>query len=171
VQWSLAVATVLLVAGFYLVGYRPQDRRQKELTAMLAERQRDLKASKTQTRILPQVATEVDRLRARLERSKKSIPKQQDLAPFIREVTQLGQQASLRKPLIEPKPAVRGPRVSELPISLTFDGDFVNVYSFLRNVEEMPRLTRIRQMKITGKDKTGQVRGQVLLNIYFQPEE
>ena len=165
------MVTVLLVAGFYLFGYRSQDRRQKELTALLAERERDLKASKTQTRILPEVATEVDRLRARLERSKKSIPKQQDLAPFIREVTQLGQQASLRKPLIEPKPAARGARVSELPISLTFDGDFVNVYSFLRNLEEMPRLTRIRQMKITSKDKTGQVRGQVLLNIYFQPEE
>ena len=57
------------------------------------------------------------------------------------------------------------------PIKLTFEGDFISIYSFLRNTEEMPRLTRVRDMKLSSRDKTGQVKFELTMNIYFSPDE
>ena len=139
-QRCLGVLTIALVTAFYFLGYRPNQRRERELSLQIAERQQQLREGKSQTRILPDIASEVGRLRARLDRSKKSIPKSQELPQFIRDVTTLSQQASLRKFGYKPGVATRGELVSEMPIMLNFEGDFVNVYSFLRNAEEMPRL-------------------------------
>lgn len=171
VQWCLAGVTLLMATAFYAFGYRVQKQRQAALAVQIQEKQRELREGKSHTSALPEVATEVERLRARLERSKKSVPRQQDLPQFIRDVSQLGQQASLRKPFFKPGTPVRGELVCELPISLNFEGDFVNVYSFLRNLEEMPRLTRVREIKLNARDRTGQVKVQLSMNIYFAPDE
>lgn len=170
-QWSLAAVTLLLIAVFYFLSYRPQHQRQRELSLLIERQKRELREGKSHTSALPEVASEVERLRARLERSKKSIPKQQDLPQFIRDVSQLSQQASLKKPAFKPGTPARLDLVSELPIHMTFEGDFVNVYSFLRNLEEMPRLTRVRDMKLTSRDRNGQIKVQMSMNIYFSPDE
>jgi type IV pilus assembly protein PilO len=170
-QWSLAAIALALAGVFYFLHYRPQNQRQQSLASQIALKQRELQEGRTHTSVLPEVATEVERLRARVERSKKSIPRQQDLPQFIRDVSQLGQQASLRKPAFKPGTPARADLVSELPIQMTFEGDFVNVYSFLRNLEEMPRLTRVRDMKLVGKDRAGQVKVTISMNIYFSPDQ
>ena len=163
---------LVIVTCFYLLGYRPITARQRQMTEKINQSQRDLMASRLQTRILPDVAGEVAMLKAKLERSKKSIPVDQELPQFIRDVTQLSQQATLRKPSIKPGMPTRGEMVCELPIQLNFDGDFVNAFSFLRNVEEMPRLTRVRGMTIKSRDRerNGQVQVQLSMNIYSLAE-
>lgn len=172
VQWTLASCMFVMVGSFYLLGYRPTIARQKMLAAQIVEKQRELMAARLQTRILPDVASEVEQLKAKLERSKKSIPRQQELPQFIRHVTQLSQQAALRRFGYKPGVPNRGELVSELPIQFGFDGDFVNVFSFLRNTEEMPRLTRVRGMTIKSRDRDrgGQVQVQLSMNIYFSAE-
>ncbi len=169
-QWTMTVATLALAAAFYLLGYRPLTHRLHALHAQIDECERDLMESRLQTKILPDVAGEVEKLRARLERSHKSIPPQQELPQFIRDVTQLSQQAALRPFSYKPGVPARGELVNELPITLNFAGDFVNVYTFLRNTEEMPRLARVRGISIRAKDKTGQVNVQLSMNIYFAAE-
>ena len=66
----------------------------------------------------------------------------------------------------------RAEQVRELPIKLQFEGDFTSVYAFLRNVEEMPRMTRVRGMQIKSRDRdaSGQVQVQLAMNIYFAAE-
>jgi Tfp pilus assembly protein PilO len=166
-QWTLGVFMTALVLCFYFLAYRPILSRQVELNACIQERTRELDASRQQTRILPDVASEVERLRARLERSRKRIPAQLELPQFIKDVTQLSQQSRLAKFSFKPGAAARGGVVSELPIQLNFEGDFVNVFSFLRNSEEMPRLTRVRGVNIKSRDKSGQVQVTLTMNIYF----
>jgi Tfp pilus assembly protein PilO len=168
-QWALAAAIVLLLSGFYLLAYRPQTQRLRELRAQVAENQRDLSSNQDQTKILPRVQSEVEVLRARLARYK-ALPKQQELPQFIKDVAQLGQQASLKRFDLKPGVPVRDERFNELPLQLTFDGDFVNVYSFLRHTEELQRLTRVRAMSVRSKDRSGLVKVQLTMNIYFAGE-
>ncbi len=171
-QWGLAGFTLVLVTTFYLLGYRPRTTRLRELDARVRSQQRDLTSARLQTRILPDVATEVEQLKAKLERSKKSIPRQQELPQFIRDVTQLSQQATLKKFGYKPGIPSRGEVVCELPIQFAFEGDFLNVFAFLRNTEEMPRLTRVRGMTIKSRDRdrNGQVQVELSMNIYFSAE-
>jgi Tfp pilus assembly protein PilO len=169
-QWAIAIVLLLIVAAFYFLGYRPMSARLNLLTEQILQRQRDLMAGRMETKVLPDVAGEVKRLRERLERSHKSIPAQQELPEFIRSVTQLSQQSSLKKFSYKPGVPTRGELVSELPIQLNFDGDFVNVFAFLRNTEEMPRLTRVRGMTVKCRDKSGQVQVQLSMSIYCSAE-
>ena len=51
---------------------------------------------------------------------------------------------------------------------MTFEGDFLNVFGFLRELEGMQRLTRVKTLSVRCKDpKTGQVDVSMAMNIYF----
>lgn len=171
-QWALAGVMLLLVGAFYVLGYRPMTARAQSLDMQIARSQEDLAIAKAQTKVLPEVALKVERLRATLERSKKSIPQQPELPQFIRDVTMLSQQSTLRNFSYKPGAASRVELVNELPIQLNFEGDFVNVFSFLRNTEEMPRLSRVRGVTIKqrDRDRNGQVQVTLSMNIYFGAE-
>ena len=168
-QWVLGGTIVALAVGFYALGFRPLTHRLATLRFQIQQRQRDVVAGRNETKVLPDIAGEVQRLEARLDRSHKSIPAQQELPQFIKDITQLSQQANLKKFKYEPGVPTRGAQVRELPIKLQFEGDFTNVYAFLRNLEEMPRMTRVRGMQIRAKDrdKSGVVQVHLSMNIYF----
>jgi len=113
------------------------------------------------------VKLEVERLRAEL-RKYKTLPRQQELAQFIKDVAQLGSQSSLKRFFLNPGTPVRGEQFSEQPMQLTFEGDFVNVYSFLRHTEELERLTRLRGLSIRSRDRMGTVKVQLAMSIYVE---
>src|SRR5690349_16795741 len=128
VQWTLAAAAVLLAGGFYALGYRPITARLHELRTQIDQHQHDLASGQTQTSILPNVTSQVNLLRLKLDKFK-ALPRQQELPQFIRDIAQLGQQATLRKFDLKPGVPSRDDRFNELPIQLTFEGDFVSVFS------------------------------------------
>ncbi|HLL88418.1 MAG TPA: type 4a pilus biogenesis protein PilO, partial [Tepidisphaeraceae bacterium] len=170
-QWILGGALAAFVVGFALFGYRPAAQRLATLAMEIESKERSLAADEVNARKLPVVALEVEKLRARLERFDKKLPNQQELGPFIGDITQASQAATLRRLTVQPGVAKRGELFSELPISLNFEGDFLSVFSFLQQTEGMQRLTRIRSLAVRSKDtKLGTVDVQVSMNIYFSEE-
>src|SRR5690349_7711463 len=165
-QWALGAALLALAGGFYFLAYAPRTHRLADLRGQIAQHQRNLAENKDQTKILPRVAADVEVLHARLERFK-SVPKQQELPQFLRDVAQFGQQTGLRRFDLKPGVPTRDDRFNQLPLQLTFDGDFVNVYSFLRHTEDLRRLARVRAMNVRAKDRDGQVKVTLTMNIYF----
>jgi Tfp pilus assembly protein PilO len=168
-RWALAAAVVLLLAAFWFFGYRPQTAQLATLRRLIGNEERELAAGKTQTSILPTVAADVKNLQTRLQRAK-SMPRQQELPAFIRDIWQLADQAALRKFYLTPGVPAREERFNQLPVKLTFEGDFVSVYSFLKRSEEFQRLIRVRGLNVKSKDKQGQVGVQLTMNIYFASE-
>ena len=167
-QWGLGIGLVVILAAFYFVGYRPQHAKLKERKAQIQQKQQEMDAANTRVANLPAVAIEVEKLRTKLERFNKKLPKQQDLGQFIRDITTLSQQSSLKKLTVQPGAPKRTPLYCELPVLLNFEGDFLNVFSFLRQTEDMQRLTRVNSLTVETKDaKHGQVEVQVSMNIYF----
>jgi Tfp pilus assembly protein PilO len=171
VQRALACGVAALAVGFAVFGYRPASERQASLAMEIESKRRTLEADEVNARKLPVVALEVEKLKARLERFDKKLPNQQELGPFIGDITQASQQAALRRLTVQPGVARRGDLFSELPISLNFEGDFLSVFSFLQQTEAMQRLTRVRSLTLKTKDtKLGTVDVQVSMNIYFTEE-
>lgn len=168
-QWALHAAMVLMVGGFYFFGYRPQTQHMADLRMQISTSQGDLGSGQSQTRQLPSVAAEVEQLKASL-RKFKTVPKQQELAQFIRDISQLAQQSSLKKIDIREDPMIRGEKLNQKAINISFEGDFVSVFSFLRHTEDMQRLTRVPTLTIKGLGREGQVKVTMTINIYFQAE-
>lgn len=166
-QWLLAAALLLSGAGFYLFGYRPMSNQLRDLRMQSDAKQRQLGMDQSRANTLPAVKLEVDALQLRLERFDKKLPRNLDLGQFIKDLTQISQQASLRKLLVQPGGSRRADLYSERPILLSFEGDFLSAYSFLRETETMQRLTRVRNLSIKSRDvKLGQVEVQMALSIY-----
>jgi Tfp pilus assembly protein PilO len=167
-QWTLAIAMIAMLLGFYFAWYRPEHTLLRERRAAIESKRVELEANGTRASNLHMVKLEVDNLRARLERFNKKLPKQQDLGQFIRDITTVSQQSSLRKLTVQPGAPKRTALYTEMPISLNFEGDFNSVFNFLRQTEDMQRLTRVNNLSVKTTDaKLGQVEVQVSMNIYF----
>jgi Tfp pilus assembly protein PilO len=169
-QWAMGVLMVGLLSSFYLLGYRPQSASLLRLQAEIGRQQYELRESQAKTKILPAVAVDVRNLRQQLDASKK-LPPQQELPQFLKDVAALGQACSLHPFTFKQGIATHGDLFSELPINLSFEGDYVDAFNFLRHAEAMQRLTRIRNMSIKTEDgQLGRVEVQLSMNIYFAPE-
>jgi Tfp pilus assembly protein PilO len=169
-QWALGALMVALLVAFFAFGYRPQTARLRQLQLDISQRQYELRQSQDKTRILPAIAADVKSLRQQLDASKK-LPPQQELPQFLKDVTALGQRCSLHPFTFKQGMPTHGDLFCELPVALTFEGDFIDAFNFLRSTEAMQRLTRVRSMTIKAMDGTaGRVQVQVSMNIYFAPD-
>ena len=169
-QWGLLIALVVLAGTVYLMGIRPANAELEQTHQQYAAARLELDQDQDRTKRLPQVEMDIQRLRARVERFDKKLPKQKDLASFINDVTHVSQQAALRNFAwhLDPKPH-QSDQLTELPIQFSFEGDFQSgIVEFLRGTEDMQRLTRVRKLDLKSSDALdGQVKAQLTMNIYF----
>jgi type IV pilus assembly protein PilO len=167
-QWVLGSTMLLMILVFYVFGYRPAGARLATLRQDIEIKRRELKDNQSRTQIRPVVEQTVNERRRKLERFDKKLPKQQDFGQFYNDITFLGRQSDLSKCAVEPAAVPRrNDRVVELPIDLRFEGNFLNVFSFLRQIDQMQRLTRVQSLKVIAKGNTGQVEVQLSMNIYY----
>jgi hypothetical protein len=110
----------------------------------------------------------VDHLRIKLERFNKILPKTPGLGEFINETAEKGNQFAIRKLMHQPGMMRRMDLYGEIPIVMSFEGESSNVFGFIRQLEEMQRLTRVKSLTVHCKDgKLGQVDVSLAMNIYF----
>jgi Tfp pilus assembly protein PilO len=167
-QWALAGGLLLATAVFYALGYRPLAGRLQSLKAQTEAERRGLTQNLSKAGELPSLTLRVERLQARVERHGKTLPRQPDMGQFMKDITQVGQQSMLRQFEVHPLGSRRGDLFFELPISMKFEADFMNASMFLRQLEDLQRLTRIRHLDFRGKDaRQGTVEVEVTMNIYF----
>ncbi len=168
VQWTLVGVMASLSAGFYFFGYRPAVARRETLQLQIQSKQRELDQSQNKARTLPILAREVKELESRVQVYDRQFPRQPQIGEFIRDMTQISQRLSLRNWNYKPATPKRTEGFYELPIIMSFQGDFTNVASFLRQVEELQRLTRVRRLLLKNRDpRTGAVEVEMAMNIYF----
>lgn len=171
-QLSLGGLLLIIGCGFYLLGYRPTTNRLHSLDAQIAGMQQELSDNSAKSRILPEVAREVRTLRLRLDGSKK-LPKDMDVAGFINDVTRISQGTQLRKPQYRPDTPKRYELFSLYPIQLELQGNFANIFAFIRDTEALPRLSRVRTINIK-TDQTSKEPGSVTvdlgMDLYFSPD-
>jgi Tfp pilus assembly protein PilO len=167
-QWTMTIIMGSMIGLFLLLGYRPAVQRLSFLRSEIANRSQLLDENQTKARRLPMLAFDVERLRTKLEKNNKRLPKTAELGEFIRDLTQVSQQCAIRKLVHQPGTVRRLDLYGEIPVTMSFEGDFQNVFSFIRQMEDMQRLTRVRNLNIRCKDgKLGHVDVSMAMIIYF----
>jgi len=170
-QRALAVLVCTMLLTFFFFSYRPETARLRELKDATRAHEQELQANQAAAAAKNEIAARNERLRAELDRIKKP-SKLQEHSELIKELTLFSQQSSLKKFVYKQSMMpVNGDLYCEMPLTLTFEGDFTNIFNFIRSTEEMRRLTRIRSMSLKSKDLSGgKVQAQVALNIYYTAE-
>jgi Tfp pilus assembly protein PilO len=167
-QWIFAGVLAACVLAFLVLYWRPGLKEQAALREQIDRRQSELDANRDVGARLAAVTANVERTKLRLDRFNRKLPRQEELGQFVKEITNLSQQASLRRLSNQPGDLRRRDVFSERPISLSFEGNFNDVFTFLRQAEEMQRLTRVRTLNVRSLDaQQGLVDVQVVMSIYF----
>ena len=167
-RWAM-VGLMLFSAGmFYLTWWRPARRIQEGLRTAIDHAQADLQQTKSQLANLPELQAEVYRLQATWEPFSHRLPQKVEISPFMKEIGNLCQQTAIRKFTWQPGTIRKLDGLSEYPITMNFEGDVYSVFDFLKQAEEMQRITRVRNLTIRTKDsKLGQVEVQMAMNLYY----
>lgn len=167
-QLTLSLMMGGLILVFVVAAWWPACVRQSRLRDEIASRSKMLESNQSRAMNLPILAAEVAKLEAKLQRFNKKLPRTAELGEFVRDMTQASQQCALRKLVHQPGQVKRHELFSEVPISMNFEGDFAGVFAFLRQMEEMQRLTRVKNINVRTKDsKLGSVEVNMAMNIYY----
>lgn len=168
---TLGVTSGVALLLFYLAVYRPTTSRLADIRREIASAELQIGKNQDAARDLDNIKRDVQQLREQIARSRK-LPSEQDFSGFLREITGLAQGASLEKFRCEPANTRKLELCTEMPVTLKFSGPFMEVSSFLRQAEEMPRMMRTRTLSLKSKDgKSGMVDAELSVSIFFGGEQ
>jgi type IV pilus assembly protein PilO len=168
-----SLAITLFVVGMpvvcYMVVFRPQnaaiaaarsevEHKAAMLTKLKDETVRNTDLAKTNE----QLASTVRSIEARL-------PSGKELDALVKQVSNLAVKAGLQPPTMKMLPPLQAAEYLEQPIELVIEGGFKGFFTFLSQVEKLPRIVRIHDMKITDVQREdAEIKAEFTLSIYFQ---
>jgi len=99
------------------------------------------------------------------------LPSGKEIDGLVRQVSDLAVSAGLAAPTIRSAKPVQAALYMEQPLEMEVSGDFVGFFTFLAQVEKLPRITRVHDLKLTGSGRDdNEIKAEFTLSIYFQDE-
>ena len=165
----LGIMTVIVVVAM-VFAFLPQQEKLGELQIQVQARQASLENANREAAVVPALCEEAELLRGRYQDFDRSLPHQQDLGEFLGQISHKVRQEGLHGHLIEPGNPISGDLFHTLPINMRFNGDYVSTGTFLRELHDMERLTRVQRLKIS-RDEDASADApldiELQINIYF----
>lgn len=172
-QKQLGAAAAVAVGAFLVLIYVPSATTLTSLHQQINADLRNLESDRARGRLLPELQSTAQRLEKELA-GFKPLPAEHGLNELVRETSQLGVQLQLRAFRCEPYDAVVDGPLGTLPVRLTFEGNFQNVFSFVRRCEELERPVRVQEMKVRQKPaqsgalpEPGEVTVEMVLHVFY----
>ncbi len=99
------------------------------------------------------------------------LPQAKEVDSVLKEVWQRAESNSLQIKTIKTPKAKHGAKYSEQAMEMSISGNFTGFYTFLLQLEKLPRLTRVQKMALTKiSDHDGDMEAAMTLTIYFEPD-
>lgn len=163
----LGIVAVIVVT-YMVVIYRWQSNSLDEVRGRIAEGERLLEVNGQKATRVPAMIRQVDRMKQRFNKDwDRRLPQRTELAGFLHEISANLAQERLFNQMIQPGNPTRGPLYNRLPITMTFEGDFLALARFLRRVDQMARLTRVEKLSIEPAVGSEELSIELGMNIYF----
>ena len=160
----------LLGSTNYFV-FSKSNQRKAELQADMRGKQTKLSNLQQATSGINDLDKKIDELQNAITFFESKLPQQKDIEQILDEVSQRSKANRLATKTVKTLLSETGPNYSEQPISMNLSGDFNGFYAFLLQLEKLPRITRVSQMKLEKiNDRDGEMTAQLTLSIFFEPD-
>lgn len=169
---ALLIVTVIGLAGVYF----PARRAIAETQTLKVEIDAQLLADQQRASALPELIDAVTDLRRQVDRFK-PLRGTSDIQQALEQITAIKNDTSLQNYKFETIDEVRKlATCQEYRVRITFQADFIDAMSFVRKVEAMDRLTRVRELRIIGRREanvpaSGRVTVDMALSLFFRPAD
>jgi type IV pilus assembly protein PilO len=150
----------------------------KQWNQQIAEARDDIQRKQDKLDELEQTTTrienlgkEIDRLNRAIKMFEKKLPAQRQVEVVLKEVWQLARKHDLTPQSVRTDKIVPAAHYAELPIKMQISGDFDGFYSFLIDLERLPRVTQIPTMRLEKQDDSdeqGKMTAEMVLSIFFE---
>ena len=122
------------------------------------------------TAAIPDLSAEIEKLTDAIDQFQSMLPTDREVETLLKQVWEIAGKHGLTTKSVRPDKIVPAAQYAELPIKMEIVGDFFGFYEFMREVEALPRITRMPKIDIEREDKDnpGQVKAKVTLSIFFE---
>lgn len=159
------------VAAYFFV-FQPRSAQVAEARAEIVAKQSKLKELEAATKSIDDLGDEIDRLRQAIDLVEQKLPAQRDVEIVLRDVWRLAAENKLTPKSVRTDKIVDASQYAELPIKMTIIGDFSGFYTFLQELEKLPRITRTPTMTLKKQDKEeGTMQADMVLSIFFEGDK
>ncbi len=161
-----------LLGGTYVFVFSKTNAKRQELKADTALKQKMMGDLQAATAGIEDMNVKIDELSRAVNFFEQKLPQEKDIGDILQQVWDMAKTNSLQSKTVKPDKAEPGPNYCELPIQMSLSGDFNGFYSFLLQLEKLPRITRITQMNLQKiNEHDGEATAQITLSIFFEPEQ
>jgi type IV pilus assembly protein PilO len=166
----LAVLLALPLASWWLV-FRPQNREIGQAKREIEHKQQLLQKLQETTARNQDLQRENEEIQKNIQAIEARLPSSKEVGEVVRRVSDLAIESGLEPPSIESEKPVAAAMYMEQPLKVKITGNFNGFYDFLVKLEQLPRITRIPDMKIKRSTEVdGHMVAEFTLSIYFQQE-
>jgi type IV pilus assembly protein PilO len=166
------------VASFMYV-FKPRNEDIKHAREEVEVKQANLDKLAAVQEKIDDLGLEIERGQEAIELIEDKLPTLKEVDVILAEVEKLAQANRLNIKSVKSKKAVPAADYMEQPLSMKLTGRFDGFYEFMLQLENLPRITRIHQMKLSRSNKgigpnrqdvpPGAMTAEFTLSIYFQP--
>lgn len=178
ILFFLVLLAVPAVSLFYV--FKP---RNEEINQALQE----IQVKQTRLDSLAKMTAKIEDLGLAIEQGRESIalieaklPSERDVEGILEQIWQIAESHRLTQKSVKSEKPVPAAQYRELPLKLVMEGDFDGFYQFLLELENLPRITRIHELRLQRADSRGPgggdgtrpdlMKAEFTLSIYFQPD-
>jgi type IV pilus assembly protein PilO len=166
----VSAMVALLICSYFFVFAKSDSKRESMKTEISSKRQA-LANLKQATSGIDDLGKKIEELQQAIGFFEKKLPQEREVDKILKEVWQMAEANSLQTKTVKTLKSDRGPNYSEQPIMMNLAGDFNGFYAFLLQLEKLPRITRVSQMKLEKIDeRDGEMTAQLTLSIFFEPD-
>jgi type IV pilus assembly protein PilO len=167
--FSIVLLLAMPIAA-YMFMFKPLNEQKMHVIEDTQQKQEQLNGLTTalaRTRDLP---GDIEKLRKAIAFLEAKLPQEKEMDGVLREVWQIAEKNGLNTKSVRSLKPVQSASYCEQPIKMVIVGPFApGFFNFLRDVEQLPRLTRINEMHLLADDKnSGVISAEVVLTIYFE---
>ncbi len=155
---------------YYFMVVQPRTEKHESARAEVVKVESKIKSVSKATAAIEDVEAEIQKLQGAIAHFKSMLPSDREVETLLRGVWDLAGEHGLTARSVRPDKIVPAAQYAELPIKMEISGDFDGFYNFMKDIEKLPRITRMPRIKIVKQDREagGVVKADLTLSIFFE---
>lgn len=169
VKYGSTLAAVALLGSCVFVW--PSFQRNRVIEANIAQLKDRLETGRTETKLLTEAQARLDGLADRFEHELKPLPDRADLHLLMKVLSEGISDLGLSEKETKVGPESTAGTKYKLELTIETSGDFEELFGLVRHIESLPRLLRIREIKLSSLEEnksTGMVRAMIKLDAFYR---
>jgi len=167
------VVFFILLAGLGYIAYQYMI---KPANRHLAEQQGRVRMKLAKLAEFEKATVQAENLSKQLEQLQKAIaffesklPPTSEIDKVLQDITIIGEKHGLKSKRVLTLKGKDSNGYIEQPLKMELEGNFDSFYSFLLELEKLPRIMKVRELKLDKKPKCdGEVAANFIVSIFFQ---